>query len=186
MVELVARRDELAAMRVPDRIRTSVRLRLEMLAPVMGAQPMQSHVLCSHTKPLTAGVGSRVQTASMCLKLCTDLFLNHITQKQPVVKRLHVLADTWPQALAIQARPASMPAAARALAALADDIWHAAGDTSTDYNWCAQWQAAAALAPAACLLCHLADSHTLSHVGCTDGACQLAAHINIVKRAADA
>ena len=26
-------------MRVPDRIRTAVRLRLEMLAPVMGAQP---------------------------------------------------------------------------------------------------------------------------------------------------
>ena len=30
-----------------------------------------------------------------------------------------------------------MPAAAQALAALADDIWHAAGDTSADYNWCA-------------------------------------------------
>lgn len=30
-----------------------------------------------------------------------------------------------------------MQAAARALAALADDIWHAAGDTSADYNWCA-------------------------------------------------
>ena len=46
-------------------------------------------------------------------------------------------ADTWPQALAIQARPANMPAAARALAGLADDVWHAAGDTSADYNWCA-------------------------------------------------
>ncbi len=39
VAELVARREELAAMRVPDRIRTAVRLRLEMLAPVMGAQP---------------------------------------------------------------------------------------------------------------------------------------------------
>ncbi len=48
-----------------------------------------------------------------------------------------VCADTWPQALAIQARPANMPAAARALAGLADDVWHAAGDTSADYNWCA-------------------------------------------------
>ena len=39
MAELVARREELAAMRVPDRIRTAVRLRLQMLAPVMGAPP---------------------------------------------------------------------------------------------------------------------------------------------------
>lgn len=39
VAELVARREELAAMRVPDRIRTAVRLRLQMLAPVMGAPP---------------------------------------------------------------------------------------------------------------------------------------------------
>lgn len=36
----------------------------------------------------------------------------------------------------MQAQPANAAAAARALAGLADDIWHAAGDTSTDYNWC--------------------------------------------------
>ena len=67
------------------------------------------------------------------------------------------LADTWPQALAIQARPGSMPAAARALAALADDIWHAAGDTSADYNWyILDKMLAAALGPASTRLCHLA------------------------------
>lgn len=37
VAELVARREELAAVRVPDRIRTAVRLRLQMLAPFMGA-----------------------------------------------------------------------------------------------------------------------------------------------------
>lgn len=35
--ELAQRRAALTAMRVPDRIRTAVRLRLEMLVPVMGA-----------------------------------------------------------------------------------------------------------------------------------------------------
>ena len=34
--ELAERRAALAAMRVPDRIRTAVRLRLEMLVPVIG------------------------------------------------------------------------------------------------------------------------------------------------------
>ena len=43
----------------------------------------------------------------------------------------------------MQARPANMPAAAQALAALADDIWHAAGDTSADYNWCGRTLSAA-------------------------------------------
>ncbi len=38
--ELAARRAELAAMRVPDRIRTAVRRRLEMLVPVIGARNM--------------------------------------------------------------------------------------------------------------------------------------------------
>ena len=44
-------------------------------------------------------------------------------------------ADTWPQALGIQASPANVAAALRQRAELIDDIWHAAGDTSTDYNW---------------------------------------------------
>ncbi|BDA41822.1 Ubiquinone biosynthesis protein COQ9, mitochondrial [Coccomyxa sp. Obi] len=43
--------------------------------------------------------------------------------------------DTWPQALGIQAHPAHMATAVRQRAELADDIWHACGDTSTDYKW---------------------------------------------------
>ena len=44
-------------------------------------------------------------------------------------------ADTWPQALGIQAQPSNMATAMRQRAELVDDIWHACGDTSTDYNW---------------------------------------------------
>jgi ubiquinone biosynthesis protein COQ9 len=44
-------------------------------------------------------------------------------------------ADTWPQALGIQSHPANLPTAVRQRAELVDDIWHACGDTSTDYNW---------------------------------------------------
>jgi hypothetical protein len=44
-------------------------------------------------------------------------------------------ADTWPQALAIQGSPTHVATAVRQRAELVDDIWHAAGDTSVDYNW---------------------------------------------------
>lgn len=44
-------------------------------------------------------------------------------------------ADTWPQALGIQAHPAHVATAVQQRAELVDDIWHACGDTSTDYNW---------------------------------------------------
>eukprot|EP00879_Flechtneria_rotunda_P007927 GHRR01008305.1.p1 GENE.GHRR01008305.1~~GHRR01008305.1.p1 ORF type:complete len:285 (+),score=98.02 GHRR01008305.1:367-1221(+) len=43
--------------------------------------------------------------------------------------------DTWPQALAMLAQPRNSAAALQLLAQLLDDIWYAAGDTSTDYNW---------------------------------------------------
>lgn len=44
-------------------------------------------------------------------------------------------ADTWAQALSIQSQPRNAPKALRQLAQVTDDIWHAAGDKSTDYNW---------------------------------------------------
>ena len=44
-------------------------------------------------------------------------------------------ADSWPQALSLQALPQNAPAALRRLAALVDDVWAAAGDTSADANW---------------------------------------------------
>ncbi|KAK9909165.1 hypothetical protein WJX75_008087 [Coccomyxa subellipsoidea] len=75
---LDSRQEELAGMRVPERVRMAVRMRLEMLIPYI---------------------------------------------------------DTWPQALGVQAHPAHVATAVRQRAELADDIWHACGDTSTDYNW---------------------------------------------------
>lgn len=40
-----------------------------------------------------------------------------------------------PQALAVQAHPRNAPHSTRLLCSLVDDIWRAAGDASTDYNW---------------------------------------------------
>ena len=45
-------------------------------------------------------------------------------------------ADSWAQALSLQSQPSAAAAAARQRAEIADIIWHAAGDASTDYNWC--------------------------------------------------
>ncbi len=44
-------------------------------------------------------------------------------------------ADTWAQALSIRAQPRNIPSAVEQLAQITDDVWHAAGDKSTDYNW---------------------------------------------------
>ncbi|KAF8061102.1 coq9 [Scenedesmus sp. PABB004] len=44
-------------------------------------------------------------------------------------------AEAWPAALALAAAPAAAPRALELLSELVDAIWHAAGDTSTDYNW---------------------------------------------------
>lgn len=41
----------------------------------------------------------------------------------------------WPQALSIQAHPMNAATALKQRAVLMDDIWHAAGDRSTDMDW---------------------------------------------------
>ncbi|KXZ48185.1 hypothetical protein GPECTOR_30g281 [Gonium pectorale] len=52
--------------------------------------------------------------------------------------RLQLLApyvDSWPQALAVAARPSNAPHGLRLLFALVDDVWAALGDESTDLTW---------------------------------------------------
>ncbi len=44
-------------------------------------------------------------------------------------------ADTWPQAVALMAQPSSAMVGCRQLAFIVDEIWHAAGDTSSDTSW---------------------------------------------------
>lgn len=41
----------------------------------------------------------------------------------------------WPQALSLLAQPAAAPRTLKLYAELADTIWHASGDTSTDLSW---------------------------------------------------
>ncbi|XP_074269290.1 uncharacterized protein LOC141592490 [Silene latifolia] len=41
----------------------------------------------------------------------------------------------WPQALSIQAMPANLSTSFKQRAALVDEIWHAAGDESSDLDW---------------------------------------------------
>lgn len=44
----------------------------------------------------------------------------------------------WPQALSIQANPLNLPTSFKQRAILVDEIWHAAGDCSTDVDWYAK------------------------------------------------
>ncbi|KAG6516306.1 hypothetical protein ZIOFF_026765 [Zingiber officinale] len=41
----------------------------------------------------------------------------------------------WPQALSIQAQPANLPNSFKQRAELIDEIWHAAGDSGSDFDW---------------------------------------------------
>jgi ubiquinone biosynthesis protein COQ9 len=53
-------------------------------------------------------------------------------------KRLEMLLpviDTWPDALAIQARPGEVPRALGSYSDIADVVWKAAGDRSADFSW---------------------------------------------------
>uniref|UniRef100_A0A0D6R360 Ubiquinone biosynthesis protein n=1 Tax=Araucaria cunninghamii TaxID=56994 RepID=A0A0D6R360_ARACU len=44
----------------------------------------------------------------------------------------------WPQALSVQAHPLNLPTSFKQRAILVDEIWHAAGDRSTDVDWYAK------------------------------------------------
>ncbi|KAL4858469.1 Ubiquinone biosynthesis protein COQ9 [Chlorella vulgaris] len=48
---------------------------------------------------------------------------------------LEPVIQTWPQALALLAQPEAAPRSLQLAFDLADSIWHAAGDTSTDATW---------------------------------------------------
>jgi rpsU-divergently transcribed protein len=44
-------------------------------------------------------------------------------------------AESWPQAMHLQAQPKALPTTTKHYAEIVDSIWHAAGDKSTDINW---------------------------------------------------
>lgn len=48
---------------------------------------------------------------------------------------LKPVIDTWPQALAVAARPSNAPHSVKLLFSLVDDIWATLGDGSTDLTW---------------------------------------------------
>lgn len=41
----------------------------------------------------------------------------------------------WPQALSIQAQPVNVPTSFKQRALLVDEIWHGAGDDTSDFDW---------------------------------------------------
>ncbi|XP_048371196.1 ubiquinone biosynthesis protein COQ9, mitochondrial [Sphaerodactylus townsendi] len=63
----------------------------------------------------------------------TDQFL-----KDAVEARLRMLIpyiEKWPQAISILLLPHNIPASLNLLTSMVDDMWHYAGDQSTDFNW---------------------------------------------------
>nr|KAF7242685.1 Ubiquinone biosynthesis protein COQ9, mitochondrial [Varanus komodoensis] len=63
----------------------------------------------------------------------TDQFL-----KDALEARLRMLIpyiEKWPQAISILLLPHNIPASLNLLSSMVDDVWHYAGDQSTDINW---------------------------------------------------
>ncbi|XP_015265135.1 PREDICTED: ubiquinone biosynthesis protein COQ9, mitochondrial [Gekko japonicus] len=63
----------------------------------------------------------------------TDQFL-----KDAVEARLRMLIpyiEKWPQAISVLLLPHNIPASLNLLMSMVDDMWHYAGDQSTDFNW---------------------------------------------------
>ncbi|XP_030059432.1 ubiquinone biosynthesis protein COQ9, mitochondrial isoform X2 [Microcaecilia unicolor] len=63
----------------------------------------------------------------------TDQFLRDAIEAR--LKMLIPYIDKWPQAMSIMLFPQNIPAALNLLTSMVDDMWHYAGDQSTDINW---------------------------------------------------
>ncbi|KFU94712.1 hypothetical protein M959_08878, partial [Chaetura pelagica] len=63
----------------------------------------------------------------------TDQFLRDAVEAR--LRMLIPYIDKWPQALSILLLPHNIPTSLSLLTSMIDDIWHHAGDQSTDFNW---------------------------------------------------
>uniref|UniRef100_A0A8C5QS84 Ubiquinone biosynthesis protein n=1 Tax=Leptobrachium leishanense TaxID=445787 RepID=A0A8C5QS84_9ANUR len=63
----------------------------------------------------------------------TDQFLGDAIEKR---LRMHIpYIGQWPQALGLLLLPNNIPSGLKLLTAMVDDVWHYAGDQSTDISW---------------------------------------------------
>lgn len=97
---------------------------------IRGPSELVEHVIKQHNQQLAQDLQANQQ----------DYLKLPIRQRIAVAvrKRLEMntkYMDSWPQALSLLAQPRNSPEAAKLLFQLLDDIWYAAGDTSTDINW---------------------------------------------------
>lgn len=63
----------------------------------------------------------------------TDQFLRDAVETR--LRMLIPYIEHWPRALSILLLPHNIPPSLSLLTSMVDDIWHYAGDQSTDFNW---------------------------------------------------
>lgn len=63
----------------------------------------------------------------------TDQFLRDAVETR--LRMLIPYIEHWPRALSILLLPQNIPPSLNLLTSMVDDIWHYAGDQSTDFNW---------------------------------------------------
>ncbi|NWJ00432.1 COQ9 protein, partial [Crypturellus undulatus] len=66
-------------------------------------------------------------------KKTTDQFLRDALEAR--LRMLIPYIEKWPQAISILLLPHNIPSSLSLLTSMIDDIWHYAGDRSTDFNW---------------------------------------------------
>uniref|UniRef100_A0A803M8S0 Ubiquinone biosynthesis protein n=2 Tax=Chenopodium quinoa TaxID=63459 RepID=A0A803M8S0_CHEQI len=72
----------------------------------------------------------------------SDTELKNLIPSQRISKLVRIRLEMqapyiskWAQALSIQALPTNVPTSFKQRAALIDEIWHAAGDDTSDFDW---------------------------------------------------
>ncbi|OIV99712.1 hypothetical protein TanjilG_26050 [Lupinus angustifolius] len=78
-------------------------------------------------------------------RIDSDEGLKNLTPSDCISKLIRIRMEmqapyisTWPQALSIQAQPVNIPTSFKQRATLIDEIWHAAGDNTSDIDWYAK------------------------------------------------
>jgi len=68
-------------------------------------------------------------------KLSVSAFLKAAVVQRMKMNEPYLKSDRWKEALAILGKPQNIPESVSLLQEVCDDIWHRAGDSSTDMNW---------------------------------------------------
>nr|KAF6285476.1 coenzyme Q9 [Myotis myotis] len=102
--------------------------------PVSRCQPaLAPRAFHASALQLRASDEQKLVQLSQAEKRKTDQFLRDAVETR--LRMLIPYIEHWPRALSILMLPHNIPASLSLLTSMVDEMWHYAGDQSTDFNW---------------------------------------------------